>query len=955
MNTSNTTVASNGSKQLSVERQLAELIDEVRASVGSQATLAAKVSFNPRDTLIKFNSLIEKALNNIKDERDQAITNQSSQTIIDHFNQQLELVKERATIFQGYLNELATSSPLARTVSSEQSNALSAWLDEVSPLPESEDFTEMPFQSLKADRTNVPRDFTTENTNDINIKTRASKNIDDFFLPEYVASANETEITDDILAKAKELGNSPVKIYEWVRNNVEWQPTWGGQQTADMTLDVRRGNAMDISTLMIALLRAAKIPARYVHGTVDIPVDNFINMAGDFENIDAAMDFVSAGGIPVTSVSIGGKIAKIRIEHVWVEAAVPFYPSRGSKPPSARNPIDSWIPLDGSYKQYEYLQGIDEVTVSDLDSEKITNDLISSGSINEQEGWIKGLNSNIIQQAQLKARDNLVTHIFNMQKPTLNDIVGGRKITEQKFSMLPGSLPYLSVVRGVSNIQLTSALQVQVTMGLGYNHIDGDYIQKKEAPLYQLNQQNIIISFKPASKADEEAMKALSPSGFTDFNQLPNFFPSSIHVIPEIKCNGEVLLTSSVVELGEDIEIGYQLSIPKRNYLNLRDKVTSGSYLALAITGSNLSKKIFDSIHSKLQYTKQILDQKDIDKTGSLTRDELLGDMFTFGVQGYYIEYISKCKVMSRKARVNYQAMPTIGTYGYEPYKKSFFGLNRGIESHGMYMNIRVVQTLEETKGNKLERKQFNQQIGLMSSALEHQIPEHFFNDTNGSSKVEGFSAVKALTIALQQGQRIYIINHENEVEALKNLKLDSLAMSEIKNALAVGKEVITHTEQIEVPGFKGSGYLIIDPDTGDGAYKISGGKNGGFLFGILIGAGFTSVVYLTIVLWAAGIAAGPLGVGSVIILTEMLAGILAVAINNVMNLYASEDKEWQKCFVGGMLTGMAVMGLAPAFGAAIGLKAKELIDIIFAVITTITGITITFAEVESSGVSCFR
>jgi transglutaminase-like putative cysteine protease len=53
-----------------------------------------------------------------------------------------------------------------------------------------------------------------------------------------------------------------MKIYNWVRNNVEWQPTWGGQQTADMTLDVKRGNAMDIATLTIALLRAASLDKR---------------------------------------------------------------------------------------------------------------------------------------------------------------------------------------------------------------------------------------------------------------------------------------------------------------------------------------------------------------------------------------------------------------------------------------------------------------------------------------------------------------------------------------------------------------------------------------------------------------------------------------------------------------------------------------------------------------------
>ncbi len=46
-----------------------------------------------------------------------------------------------------------------------------------------------------------------------------------------------------------------------------------------------------------------------------------------------------------------------REEHVWVEAAIDFYPSRGAVNKSA----DSWVALDGSFKQYEDLQGLDVI------------------------------------------------------------------------------------------------------------------------------------------------------------------------------------------------------------------------------------------------------------------------------------------------------------------------------------------------------------------------------------------------------------------------------------------------------------------------------------------------------------------------------------------------------------------------------------------------------------------
>jgi len=52
--------------------------------------------------------------------------------------------------------------------------------------------------------------------------------------------------------------------------------------------------------------------------------------------------------------------------------------------------------------------------------------------------------------------------------------------------------------------------------------------------------------------------------------------------------------------------------------------------------------------------------------------------------------------------------------------------------------------------------------------------------------------------------------------------------MSEIEQAINQGKEVITHTDAVSVPGYSGAGYIILDPITGDGAYKIAGGENGG-------------------------------------------------------------------------------------------------------------------------------
>ena len=48
---------------------------------------------------------------------------------------------------------------------------------------------------------------------------------------------------------------------------IEWQPAWSVMQSADLTLSAGRGDAMDIASLTLALLRASQIPSRYEHGT----------------------------------------------------------------------------------------------------------------------------------------------------------------------------------------------------------------------------------------------------------------------------------------------------------------------------------------------------------------------------------------------------------------------------------------------------------------------------------------------------------------------------------------------------------------------------------------------------------------------------------------------------------------------------------------------------------------
>ncbi|WP_243457687.1 transglutaminase-like domain-containing protein [Ottowia testudinis] len=86
-------------------------------------------------------------------------------------------------------------------------------------------------------------------------------------------------------------------IHNWVRNTIDWQPTWGALQNADSVLASQRGNAHDIASLTVALLRASKIPARYQWGTIELPAPAVMNWVGGVTKPEAALNLLYQGGI----------------------------------------------------------------------------------------------------------------------------------------------------------------------------------------------------------------------------------------------------------------------------------------------------------------------------------------------------------------------------------------------------------------------------------------------------------------------------------------------------------------------------------------------------------------------------------------------------------------------------------------------------------------------------------
>lgn len=95
-------------------------------------------------------------------------------------------------------------------------------------------------------------------------------------------------------------------------------------------------------------------------------------------------------------------------------------------------------------------------------------------------------------------------------------------------------------------------------------------------------------------------------------------------------------------------------------------------------------------------------------------------------------------------------------------------------------------------------------------------------------SGIDSVSTVKLLQLASEAGQTIYTINSANVSQILPLLNQSQQVRDDIQNVVAAGKEVTIPGSYITRNEWKGTGYMVRNPDTGEGAYMISSGLAGG-------------------------------------------------------------------------------------------------------------------------------
>ena len=159
------------------------------------------------------------------------------------------------------------------------------------------------------------------------------------------------------------------------------------------------------------------------------------------------------------------------------------------------------------------------------------------------------------------------------------------------------------------------------------------------------------------------------------------------------------------------------------------------------------------------------------------------------------------------------------------------YGIAMSTKPKGVIMDIDRILKQTVDKDNKAEKvTAYNRATGPSMSLNENLVPEQLFDDPKTTEKeAEGISAVKALQIAAQQGQTIYTITQANYSAVLPKLNHSQDVMTDVRNAINAGKEVTISQTQVHAFGWTGTGYIVLDSESGVGGYLIGGGADGGW------------------------------------------------------------------------------------------------------------------------------
>ena len=357
------------------------------------------------------------------------------------------------------------------------------------------------------------------------------------------------------LREAADALAGPIEVYEWVRNTIRPEFYHGRMKGPVEAFRERSGNDADTAGVLVEMLRAKGVPARYVRAVVEVPAPVLVAVTGTAD-VTQALRVLARAGIPHQPVAGPAGPTAVRLHRVFVEALVPYANYRGAV---VDNQGSVWLPLDASFKAMAPAVGRDVVAMG-FDPRQAFDAYLGAAQAATPLEFVRG-----------RVTELLATHLPGTTYP---EVLNHRTFGSERLGLLPSTLPYKVV--SVAGVGYEVDEDLRQRLRVVGEDAEGVFLDAS-VDTADLLGRRVTIGYRPETEDDRRIVDAYGGLHLTP--------PYLIKVVPALKIGGVPVATGS---RGVGMAVRYELRITLATPGGTEEvvnRVQAGNLLALGLAG----------------------------------------------------------------------------------------------------------------------------------------------------------------------------------------------------------------------------------------------------------------------------------------------------------------------------------------------------------------------------------
>lgn len=619
----------------------------------------------------------------------------------------------------------------------------------------------------------------------------------------------EVIITPEMRNLVKSLNNNPVAILNYVKKNIAFEPYYGAKKGSLGCLKERVCNDVDTSSLTIALLRAAGVPARYQKSAAVFSVEQLKNLLG-VEETKTVFAAFAVNKVPIFTLTDGlvgedlddadfSNETHLALEWTHVELFYD-YDQNGGTPDNTLDasqfadtaalrdalrlsPKKHWIPVDAAIKTYSH-------TTRDI--------LADRAGFDSEQFWFGYFQ----YQGNVSPLDKYKDDLRRATGVAVEDSLSTKAIVVEDEATLPSTLPYL-VGSGEANSgnierEYWGALpdshrqKVRITLKRGNNN---EVVFAKTFYGSKINNGKFYLEYEGATEVDSAVINEhggihATPAALVD---IVPFLNSDEERFVGVDGNNR-----PVVQIGETLLLGFDYLVNNQVVYDDQKFSIAGNIEGIAITLSQAAPDDLPATPNEAYRNSALLAQG----------NAALAQYYLYRIQseGHLLKQSLDYEFNINFARAIVTQNRILNEVEGTPTTFDFKGLTLDAATYIFdYSN----------RGNyKTHRKDFRLLWGLSSSWNEAKL----FEDVAGISSIATVQGIQ-YAYAHPNEYQVHRITQANE-NLIDGLNLSQNTKANMHAAVREGNTILTPNKNIQKGNWRGVLYVSLDP-VWTGTYAI--------------------------------------------------------------------------------------------------------------------------------------